>query len=40
MPYRIDFRCPPSDALDVLVELGALDIEQVRTGLPPSYRMV
>ena len=27
MPYRIDIACPPHDALDRLVELGALDIE-------------
>src|SRR6478609_4860025 len=29
MPYRVDIRCPPPDALDLLVDLGALDIEQV-----------
>jgi ribosomal protein L11 methyltransferase len=33
MPYRIDVRCPPPDALDVLVELGALDVEPVQDGL-------
>ncbi len=33
MPYRIDIRCPPADALDVLVELGALDVEQVQDGI-------
>jgi ribosomal protein L11 methyltransferase len=27
VPYRIDIRCPPDDALDRLVQLGALDIE-------------
>jgi ribosomal protein L11 methyltransferase len=27
MPYRIDISCPLEDALDRLVELGALDIE-------------
>ena len=33
MPYRIDIACPPPDALDVLVELGALDVEQLNGGL-------
>ena len=33
MPYRIDIRCPPSDALDLLVQLGALDIEPVNDGV-------
>ncbi len=33
MPYRIDISCPPTDALDVLVQLGALDIEPVSGGL-------
>src|SRR5207249_9561420 len=33
VPYRIDISCPPHDALDQLVQLGALDIEQVRDGL-------
>ncbi len=33
MPYRIDIRCPPADAVDVLVELGALDIESVGDGM-------
>jgi hypothetical protein len=33
MPYRIDIGCPPPDAVDVLVELGALDIEPVNDGL-------
>jgi ribosomal protein L11 methyltransferase len=33
VPYRIDISCPPHDALDHLVQLGALDIEPVHTGL-------
>ena len=33
VPYRIDISCPPPDALDVLVQLGALDIEPVGDGL-------
>jgi ribosomal protein L11 methyltransferase len=33
MPYRIDISCPPPDALDVLVDLGALDIEPLNDGL-------
>ena len=33
MPYRIDISGPPPDALDVLVEWGALDIEPVSGGL-------
>ena len=33
MPYRIDISCPPDDALDRLVQLGALDIEPVNDGL-------
>ncbi len=33
MPYRIDIVYPPPNALDVLVELGALDIELVNDGL-------
>ncbi|HET9219567.1 MAG TPA: 50S ribosomal protein L11 methyltransferase [Terriglobia bacterium] len=33
MPYRIDISSPPSDALDLLVELGALDIEPANNGL-------
>src|SRR5689334_21020323 len=33
MPYRIDISSPAQDALDRLVELGALDIEQVGDGL-------
>jgi ribosomal protein L11 methyltransferase len=33
MPYRIDVCCPASDAIDVLVELGALDVEAVIDGV-------
>ena len=33
MPYRIDISSPPSDALDVLIDLGALDVEGVHDGL-------
>jgi ribosomal protein L11 methyltransferase len=33
MPYRIDIRCPPPDAFDVLLHLGALDIDAVNEGL-------
>ena len=33
MPYRIDISCPPPDALDKLVQLGALDIEPLSDGL-------
>jgi ribosomal protein L11 methyltransferase len=33
MPYRIDISFPPDDALDQLVQLGALDIEPVSDGL-------
>jgi ribosomal protein L11 methyltransferase len=33
VPYRIDIACPPPDALDLLVELGALDVESVNDGL-------
>src|SRR5437867_3844780 len=33
VPYRIDISCPPDDALDQLVQLGALDIERVNDGL-------
>jgi ribosomal protein L11 methyltransferase len=33
MPYRIDISSPPDDALDQLVQLGALDIETVDDGL-------
>jgi ribosomal protein L11 methyltransferase len=33
MPYRIDLHSPPADALDRLVELGALDVEAVDDGI-------
>src|SRR5215475_5483741 len=33
VPYRIDIFRPPHDALDQLVQLGALDIEPVNDGL-------
>src|SRR5437870_1238334 len=33
VPYRIDISSPPDDALDQLVQLGALDIEPVNDGL-------
>jgi ribosomal protein L11 methylase PrmA len=33
VPYRIDIPSPPRDALDQLVQLGALDIEPTRDGL-------
>ena len=33
MPYRVDISCPAPDVLDLLVQLGALDIEPVRDGL-------
>jgi ribosomal protein L11 methyltransferase len=33
VPYRIDVSDPPADAVDVLVELGALDIEPVGGAL-------
>src|SRR5690349_259964 len=33
MPYRIDISSATPDALDRLVELGALDIEPVGSGL-------
>ncbi|MBV8828748.1 MAG: 50S ribosomal protein L11 methyltransferase [Acidobacteriaceae bacterium] len=33
MPYRIDISGPPPDALDVLMDLGALDIEPFEDGL-------
>lgn len=42
MPYRIDIVAPPEDALDVLIELGALDVEGCEGGLavilPDSVR--
>jgi ribosomal protein L11 methyltransferase len=33
VPYRIDISCPPYDVLDQLLQLGALDIEQVKDGI-------
>jgi ribosomal protein L11 methyltransferase len=33
VPYRIDIPCPPHDALDRLVQLGALDVEAGAGGL-------
>jgi ribosomal protein L11 methyltransferase len=33
MPYRVDICSPPPDAFDLLVQLGALDIEPVNDGL-------
>jgi ribosomal protein L11 methyltransferase len=33
VPYRIDISRPPHDALEQLVQLGALDIEPVKDGL-------
>ncbi|NOT43581.1 MAG: methyltransferase domain-containing protein, partial [Acidobacteria bacterium] len=33
MPYRLDIAQPPDDALDRLVDLGALDVEHVPGGL-------
>ena len=33
MPYRIDLAGPPPDALDLLVQWGALDIEPVHDGI-------
>jgi ribosomal protein L11 methyltransferase len=33
VPYRIDISSPPEDALDRLVQLGAIDIELVHAGL-------
>jgi len=33
VPYRVDISGPPSDALDLLVQLGALDLEPVGDGL-------
>ncbi|MGC4055205.1 MAG: 50S ribosomal protein L11 methyltransferase [Paludibaculum sp.] len=33
MPYRIDIAGPPDDALEVLIELGALDFESWTGGL-------
>ncbi len=33
LPYRIDLTSPPADAFDLLVELGALDIEPLGDSL-------
>jgi ribosomal protein L11 methyltransferase len=33
LPYRIDIGSPPPDALDLLVELGALDVEPIEHGI-------
>jgi ribosomal protein L11 methyltransferase len=33
VPYRIEIDCPPPDAFDRLVELGALDVEPVGNGM-------
>jgi ribosomal protein L11 methyltransferase len=33
VPYRIDLHDPPENALDILVELGALDVEAASGGL-------
>jgi ribosomal protein L11 methyltransferase len=33
MPYRVDISCPPEDALQQLVSLGALDVEGRGEGL-------
>ena len=33
VPYRIDISCPPSNALDLLIQWGALDVEPVGDGL-------
>jgi len=33
VPYRIDIASPPDDALEQLVQLGALDIEPTNEGL-------
>jgi ribosomal protein L11 methylase PrmA len=37
VPYRIDISCPPHDALDKLVQLGAIDIEPVNGGLAAIF---
>jgi ribosomal protein L11 methyltransferase len=37
VPYRIDISCPPYDALDRLVQLGALDIELVGGGVAAIF---
>lgn len=33
VPYRVDIACPPDNAIDILVELGALDVEPASGGL-------
>jgi ribosomal protein L11 methyltransferase len=33
MPYRIDLSCPPPEALEALVQLGALDVEALDQGV-------
>ncbi len=33
MPYRVDISCPAPDSFDLLVQLGALDVESVDNGL-------
>ena len=33
MPYRIDISSPAGDALDRLLELGALDVERINDGI-------
>ena len=33
VPYRIDIACQPPDALEILVQVGALDVETVGDGL-------
>jgi hypothetical protein len=33
VPFRVDVRDPPGDALDRLVSLGALDVELTSGGL-------
>ena len=33
VPYRLDIPSPPADSLDLLVQLGALDVEEVGHGL-------
>lgn len=33
MPYRVDIQCPPPNAADLLIDLGALDVEASEDGL-------
>ena len=33
VPYRIDISCPPPDSFNLLVQLGALDVEPIENGL-------